>query len=142
FSGGKNLRGPQNSGLVVGTEEMIRKIRFNRPPNQRFGRSLTVGKETMIALHKAVERYAALDHDALWQAWSDVVDTWMMAWGDSGIVSRSNTNESAEPSPRVIMRCPAREARDEAVTGLLASDPPIAVVLNDRTSIAFSPHQL
>jgi len=142
FSGGKNLRGPQNSGLVVGTDEMIRKIRFNGPPNQRFGRSLKVGKETMIGLLKAVERYVSLDHDALWREWSDAVDHWMRAWSDSGTVTRSNTNEAGEPIPRVIMRFPSLAARDEAVAGLLAGDPPIAVVLNDPTSIAFSPHQL
>jgi L-seryl-tRNA(Ser) seleniumtransferase len=142
FSGGKNLRGPQNSGLVVGTEEMIRKIRFNGPPNQRFGRSLKVGKETMIGLLKAVERYVTLDHDALWQEWSDVVDKWMAAWSDCGTVTRSNTNEAGEPIPRVIMRFPSLAARDEAVAGLFGGDPPIAVVLNDPTSIAFSPHLL
>ena len=142
FSGGKNLRGPQNSGLVVGTGEMIRKIRFNGPPHQRFGRSLKVGKETMIGLLKAVERYVSLDHDALWHEWSNVVDQWMAVWSDSGMVTRSNTNEAGEPIPRVIMRFPSLAERDRAVAGLLAGDPPIAVVLNDPTSIAFSPHQL
>lgn len=142
FSGGKNLRGPQNSGLVVGTGEMIRKIRFNGPPNQRFGRSLKVGKETMIGLLKAVERYVSLDHDALWQEWSDVVDGWLAAWSGSGMVTRSNTNEAGEPIPRVIMRFSSQAERDRAVVSLLGGDPAIAVVLNDPTSIAFSPHQL
>jgi L-seryl-tRNA(Ser) seleniumtransferase len=142
FSGGKNLRGPQNSGLVVGTAEMIRKIRFNGPPNQRFGRSLKVGKETMIGLLKAVERYVGLDHKALWQEWSAVVDRWMTAWSPLLDVTRSNTNEAGEPIPRVILRFPSPAERDEAVERLMAGDPPIAVVLNDPTSIAFSPHLL
>jgi D-glucosaminate-6-phosphate ammonia-lyase len=142
FSGGKSLRGPQNSGLVVGTEEMIRKIRFNGPPNQRFGRSLKVGKETMIGLLKAVERYVSLDHDALWREWSDVVDGWMAAWSASGMVSRSETNEAGEPIPRVIMRFADCDARDRAIARLRGGDPSIDVVLNDPTSIAFSPHLL
>ena len=141
FSGGKNLRGPQNSGLVVGTAEMIRKIRFNGPPNQRFGRSLKVGKETMIGLLMAVDRYVSLDHDALWQEWSGIVDSWMGAW--TGLnVTRSNVNEAGEPIPRVIMRFQSLEARDEAVAKLKSGETPIAVVLNDPTSIAFSPHLL
>ena len=142
FSGGKNLRGPQNSGLVVGTEEMIRRIRFIGPPNQRFGRSLKVGKETMIGLLKAVERYVSLDHDALWQEWSGVVDQWMSAWSPSGMVTRSDTNEAGEPIPRVIMRFQSREARDQAIADLRGGDPPITVVLSDSISIAFSPHLL
>ena len=142
FSGGKNLRGPQNSGLVVGTEEMIRKIRFNGPPNQRFGRSLKVGKETMIGLLKAVERYVSLDHDALWREWSDVVDGWLAAWKDSGMVTRSETNEAGEPIPRIIMRFASQAERDAAISRLRNGDPAIDVVLNDPTSIAFSPHLL
>jgi D-glucosaminate-6-phosphate ammonia-lyase len=142
FSGGKNLRGPQNSGLVVGTSEMIRKIRFNGPPNQRFGRSLKVGKETMIGLLRAVQRYVSLDHGAQWREWSQTVERWMTAWSDSGMVSRSDTNEAGEPIPRVIMRFASQPERDRAVLALLNGDPAIAVVLNDPTSIAFSPHVL
>ena len=142
FSGGKNLCGPQNSGLVVGTEEMIRAIRFNGPPNQRFGRSLKVGKETMIGLLKAVERYVSLDHDALWDEWSAVVDRWLAAWEAAGNVRRDNVNEAGEPIPRIIMDLGSRDRRDGVVQSLRTGDPAIDVVFNGETSIAFSPHLL
>lgn len=142
FSGGKNLCGPQNSGLVVGTEEMIRAIRFNGPPNQRFGRSLKVGKETMIGLLKAVERYVALDHDAIRDEWSAVVDRWLEAWGSAGKVRRDNLNEAGEPIPRLIMELESRDQRDAVVNRLRTGEPAIDVVLNGETSIAFSPHLL
>ena len=92
FSGGKNVSGPQISGLMVGTAEMIRAIRFNGPPNQRFGRSLKVGKEAMVGLLKAVERYVTLDHDALWKEWSVVVDDWLESWEPAGNVRRDELN--------------------------------------------------
>jgi L-seryl-tRNA(Ser) seleniumtransferase len=142
FSGGKNLRGPQNSGLMVGTGEMIRAIRFNGPPNQRFGRPLKVGKETMIGLLKAVERYVSLDHDALWDEWSSVVDQWLAAWEPAGNVRRDNVNEAGEPIPRVIIDLGSREQRDAAVQSLRTGDPAIDVVLSSDTSVAFSPHLL
>jgi L-seryl-tRNA(Ser) seleniumtransferase len=142
FSGGKSLRGPQNSGLVVGTEDMIRKIRFNGPPNQRFGRSLKVGKETMIGLLKAVERYVSLDHDALWQEWSDVVDRWLAAWSEMGQVSRRETNEAGEPIPRVIIEFDSNARRNRAVADLRTGNPSIEVVLHEQTGIALSPHML
>jgi D-glucosaminate-6-phosphate ammonia-lyase len=142
FSGGKNLRGPQNSGLVVGTEVMVRAIRFNGPPNQRFGRSLKVGKETMIGLLKAVERYVSLDHEALWGEWSGVVDRWLEAWSPAGNVRRDDVNEAGEPIPRVIMELESRDRRDAIVHTLRTGEPAIDVVLNGETSIAFSPHLL
>jgi hypothetical protein len=40
------------------------------------------------------------------------------------------------------MRVPTPAARAAAFEQLMAGDPPIAVVLNDPTSIAFSPHLL
>lgn len=80
FSGGKGLAGPQNSGLVVGREAIIRAIRLNGPPYQRFGRAMKVAKETMIGLLAAVELYVSADHAARAAAWSEVVDSWHAAW--------------------------------------------------------------
>ncbi|MCC7024073.1 MAG: aminotransferase class V-fold PLP-dependent enzyme, partial [Thermomicrobiales bacterium] len=44
FSGGKDLRGPQASGLVVGSAAMIAAIAANGAPNQRLARAMKVGK--------------------------------------------------------------------------------------------------
>lgn len=142
FSGGKNLRGPQNSGLIVGTSEMISAIRFNGPPNQRFGRSLKVGKEAMVGLLKAVERYVALDHSALHDEWNAIVDRWLSAWSPAGIVCSEALNEAGEPIPRVVMELGSRARRDSVVHDLRSREPAIDVVLSGDTSIAFSPHLL
>ena len=61
FSGGKDLHGPQASGLLVGTKAMIAAVAVNGSPNQRLGRPMKVGKEEMIGLLAAVERYVAID---------------------------------------------------------------------------------
>ena len=63
FSGGKDFRGPQASGLLVGTEAMIAAVAVNGSPHQRLARPMKVGKEEMIGLLAAVERY--IDED--WQ---------------------------------------------------------------------------
>ena len=57
FSGGKGLRGPQSSGLVVGKAELIRAARMNGSPASSVGRGMKVGKEELMGLLAAVELF-------------------------------------------------------------------------------------
>jgi L-seryl-tRNA(Ser) seleniumtransferase len=148
FSGGKHLRGPQNTGLVVGREAIISSMRLNGPPHQRIGRGMKVSKEAMIGLTKAIEHYLSQDHEALWQDWSNTVDLWLDAWVErapAGVeVWRDDRNEAGEPIPRVIMRFGQQAAwtRDPFIASLRNGDPGIEVVLHDAESVAFSPNLL
>jgi L-seryl-tRNA(Ser) seleniumtransferase len=148
FSGGKGIGGPQNTGLVVGREAIIRAVQLNGPPVQLIGRAMKVSKEAMVGLLAAVEHYLSKDHEAEAATWSAVVDSWLTAWQSSspqGIaVTRAETGEAGEPIPRIIMRFTPEATidRDGFVAALRRDDPAIEVVLNDATSIAFSPHVL
>jgi L-seryl-tRNA(Ser) seleniumtransferase len=64
FSGGKQLRGPQCSGLLLGRKELVAAAYANSSPHTRFGRIAKVGKEEIVGLLVAVERYLKLDHEA------------------------------------------------------------------------------
>jgi uncharacterized pyridoxal phosphate-dependent enzyme len=55
FSGGKGLRGPQSSGLVVGTKRLIEAMKMQASPHCYIGRAMKVGKEEMVGLYTAVE---------------------------------------------------------------------------------------
>lgn len=148
FSGGKNLAGPQNSGLAVGKREFIRKMRFAGPPHQRMARSLKVSKEAMIGLVSAVEHYLSRDFEADHAQWSATVNRWLEAWQPvvaPGIrVERLEINEAGEPIPRIMvwLESWAPFTRDELVEILRQGEPGIEVVLNDPVSVAFSPHLL
>ncbi len=70
FSGGKALMGPNNTGLLLGRKDLIEAARKNTSPVCGcIGRGLKVGKEDMIALLAAVERYVRTDHAAEWREW-------------------------------------------------------------------------
>ncbi len=57
FSGGKALRGPNNTGLLLGKKELIEAANRNANPHcGTIGRMMKVGKEDMVALLAAVER--------------------------------------------------------------------------------------
>ncbi|MBL8241497.1 MAG: aminotransferase class V-fold PLP-dependent enzyme [Bryobacterales bacterium] len=61
FSGGKNLRGPQASGLLLGRKDLIEAAYANAAPNNHFARIAKVGKEEIVGLLTAVERALARD---------------------------------------------------------------------------------
>jgi L-seryl-tRNA(Ser) seleniumtransferase len=63
FSGGKGMRGPQSSGLLLGRKDLIAAARLNAPPNgNTVGRGMKVNKEEMLGLLAAVELYVSKDH--------------------------------------------------------------------------------
>ncbi len=66
FSGGKDICGPQASGVLIGKEELIRWAMLNMSPQEdRIGRPCKVGKETIFALLKALELFVNQDYDAV-----------------------------------------------------------------------------
>ena len=146
FSGGKNLAGPQSSGLAVGKAAIIRAMRLNGPPHQRIGRAMKVSKESMVGLLAAVEHYLSIDHDEESRVWGATVDQWLESWEErapeSAVITRGDINEAGEPIPRIILRLKpgASVDRDRLVEILRHGDPGIEVVLHDPESVAFSPH--
>lgn len=55
YSGGKFLRGPQTSGLLLGRRDLVQAAWRNASPHQALGRPMKVSKEDVIGLLAAVE---------------------------------------------------------------------------------------
>ena len=79
FSGGKGMRGPQASGLLVGRKELIEWAhQNNNPHSDTIGRGMKVGKEEIMGLLKAVEIYVRRDGDAdqaMWRGFMERIAT-------------------------------------------------------------------
>ena len=58
FSGGKGLRGPQSSGLILGRKDLVEACAVNSSPNHGVGRPMKVGKEEIAGLLTAVELWS------------------------------------------------------------------------------------
>jgi len=69
YSGGKCLRGPQASGLVLGRKELLSAAYQNGAPHHSLGRPMKAGKEEIMGLLAAVEQWLERDHDAEWIEW-------------------------------------------------------------------------
>lgn len=70
ISGGKGIRGPQGTGMLVGRRDLIEAARLNAFPNSHIGRGMKVGKETVIGLIVALNRFVELDHEAIDEGWT------------------------------------------------------------------------
>ena len=55
YSGGKFLRGPQTSGLLLGRKDLIQAAWRNASPHQAFARGMKVSKEDIIGVLAALE---------------------------------------------------------------------------------------
>ncbi|HEY3547069.1 MAG TPA: aminotransferase class V-fold PLP-dependent enzyme [Propionicimonas sp.] len=133
FSGGKAMRGPQASGLLVGRADLIAAARANGTPNQRLLRSLKVGREEIAGLVAAVARYVDLDHEALLAGWEATVSEWIeQLAGIAGVrAERVWPNEAGQPTPRLAITVdPAVLGRgaSDLVAALWGKDPRIAVL--------------
>jgi D-glucosaminate-6-phosphate ammonia-lyase len=70
ISGGKAIRGPNDTGLLLGRKDLIEAAKRNTNPHcGTIGRMMKVGKEDMIALLAAVERFVKLDYAAEAKEW-------------------------------------------------------------------------
>lgn len=147
FSGGKGLRGPQASGLILGRADLIEAARANGSPNQHLARAMKVGKEEICGLLAAVRRYLGNDHEQDAAHWAECVDKWSGALqGIPGITALpSLPNEAGQPVPRLKI------ALDPSVCGfgaeqlansLWQGNPRIAVLRGHEEAIFVTPDTL
>jgi L-seryl-tRNA(Ser) seleniumtransferase len=145
FSGGKGLRGPQSSGIIVGKADLIRACRANSGPYHSIGRPAKVGKEEMVGVLAALEYALATGEEQDHADWSAAVDLWLN--GLAGIpgttLSRATHSHSGQPIPRAVIHLAAgTEARDAAIKTLWERDPRIAVLPEGDGALALNPHHL
>jgi len=70
FSGGKGLRGPQSSGLLLGRADLIEAAKLNfGPEGDSLCRTNKVNKEETIGMLVALETFLNQDHAAVWKDW-------------------------------------------------------------------------
>lgn len=75
FSGGKGLRGPQCSGLLLGRKDLVEAALLNCSPREgAVCRPMKVGKEEVIGCLTALETWLNLDEKKLYAEWNGRVD--------------------------------------------------------------------
>ncbi len=140
FSGGKEICGPQSSGLIVGREPYIRHCHANSFPHHGVGRGMKTDKETIAGLVKAIELWVGRDYDAIFEQWNDIVDTILEPFAGFAEITAARgfpTEPGIQPTviPRAYLTHATRPAAD-LQAALLERDQPVAVgVENGRLAV-------
>ena len=134
FSGGKDLAGPQASGLVLGSRDLIERIRSFGAPYHGVGRPMKVGKEELMGLLAAVERYLSLDHESQQRTYEQRVQFWIRGLeGREGVRAlRDFPNEAGQPVPRTLVELPSEKPKEQVIDALLHGEPRVAVAPSEN----------
>jgi uncharacterized pyridoxal phosphate-dependent enzyme len=132
FSGGKAIRGPQSAGLLVGRADLIAAGRQAISPHMGMGRSMKVGKEEIVGLLVAIERFLELDHAAQWRVWETRVAEMIVILSKvPGMTARADVPEIANHSPHLLVEWSQWHSELKAadvVRRLREGEPSIAVL--------------
>lgn len=132
-SGGKHMRGPQCSGILAGRKDLIRAAwRNSSPHSDSFGRPMKAGREEIVGVWLAAEKYSRLDFEALDRECARQADFLIASLSKIGGVKAGRT-----PFDRTRRVHRVHVQWDEAGLGITAremiarlreGDPPVAVL--------------
>lgn len=143
YSGGKGLRGPQDSGLLAGRRDLIDAARANGSPHAGAGRGMKVSKEAMAGLWVAIDRFLETDHEEEYRVHLAQAETLASGLGlGAGVRCEIEADWDDWPAPIVRIFPTAAHWNPRAVgAALLAGEPGIAVFV-ERGGLMISTHSL
>jgi L-seryl-tRNA(Ser) seleniumtransferase len=144
FSGGKDLRGPQSSGLVVGKKDFIATFNEINFFNYGIGRMLKTGREEIVGLVSAVEQYVTTDHVKR-DAWVEAQIEKLIQFSKGSElyeIKRTFPNEAGQPMARAEILLNKSDLTPEQITMSLRKGSPSIFTLVDRGRLFINPMTL
>jgi L-seryl-tRNA(Ser) seleniumtransferase len=123
ISGGKGIKGPNNTGLLFGRKDLIKLARLQFSPHRGIGRPCKVDRTSIIGLIKALELYVSQDEEWEYKLWEDKVKRLMNALNNApNVKSIESLVEHASPNVKITidekaLGMTAKEVRRELMRG-------------------------
>ncbi len=129
YSGGKGIRGPQGSGLLIGRKDLIRAAALNGAPYGAIGRPAKVSKEDIIGLVTAFDLFMDEDWTVEWAKHVEEAREIVSSLdGLKGITAIVDEDSSVWTTPTILISIDESQTGltpDQLVTRLQVGDPPI-----------------
>ena len=142
FSGGKDLAGPQASGLLVGKQGYIGIIEHLGFPKYGPGRLMKIGREEIIALYSAIRQYVDADEEARLQWCENEVKKLIDAMADAAHFTAERTwpNQAGQPLPRAFVELKNTQTSASELRIMLAGGQPgIIAYSENRPGVYINP---
>src|SRR5215471_11513920 len=108
FSGGKDIRGPQAAGILIGKKDLMHYALLNMSPQEdRIGRCCKVGKETIFGMLKALEIFVNQNYDdtlGKYDRRADVITYAIERFGVTALPRQFNRQALGNVTPRYSWR--------------------------------------
>ena len=144
FSGGKDLRGPQSSGLIVGKKNFLEIFTDINFFNYGIGRMLKTGREEIVGLLSAVEQYVTMDHTKR-NAWVEEQIEKLIDFTKSSKIFnivRTFPNEAGQPMARAEIHLNSSDLTLEDIANSLENGDPSIFTFVDRGHLFINPMTL
>ncbi|MBT7859789.1 MAG: aminotransferase class V-fold PLP-dependent enzyme [Gemmatimonadetes bacterium] len=145
YSGGKCLRGPQSSGLVLGNKQLLQAAFLNGAPHHALARPMKASKEEVMALLAAVEMWVRRDHEAEWKEWERRLQVIEDAVADvESITFSRHVPERSNVSPVMHVDWDAEKVGHTSaeVAAALSEGEPRIEVFHHATGVSFNPYMM
>jgi seryl-tRNA(Sec) selenium transferase len=134
YSGGKFLRGPQTSGLLLGRKDLIQAAWRNASPHQAFARGMKVSKEDVIGVLTALEIwFERRDPATELRRWNDELTTIADCLNVPGVTTTIIAPHGVVRVPRLRVSWEANEPDGETLRLRLLEGEP-RVMLDDMAT--------
>lgn len=143
YSGGKGIRGPQDSGMLAGRRDLIEAAALNGPPHSAVGRGMKTTKEAMAGLWVALEQFLADNHEAQQTAHlaqGDAINAALQARNDCKIEYTVDWEEWPAPVLRVWPK--DRAWSPQSVQSLLWNGDPAISINVEHNGLMINTHCL
>ncbi|MCD6530426.1 aminotransferase class V-fold PLP-dependent enzyme [Candidatus Bathyarchaeota archaeon] len=120
FSGGKQIRGPNDTGILCGRKDLVEAASMIAFPSSfgwfSIGRVMKVSKEQIVGLIVALKKFVNKDHDAEMKRWTEMAEYMARELDRVPNVSARVVIPRRGPRPLVIPR--AEVTLDEDALGM------------------------
>jgi L-seryl-tRNA(Ser) seleniumtransferase len=115
LSGGKGIKGPNDTGLLFGRKDLIYLARLQFSPHRGVGRPCKVDRTSIIGLLTALELYAKQDEEKEFKQWDQKVARLIDDFkGTPNVMKIERVIQHASPNVKLII--------DESKLGLTAKE--------------------
>ena len=144
FSGGKDIRGPQTTGLVLGKKSLLDYFDDNNFPVYGIGRIFKVGREELVGIYTALQEYMEKDEKGFQERCEVVVKELEGIFDEDDFIHlvRAWPNEAGQPLARARIVSSHPEYKPEDLHDFLMHQNPGIFTIIENGYIYINPQMI